>query len=67
MTLVPIAKTPTEVLPLAEKDDAAQSLFWQLQRKLEFTRETTAALNDVYENDAALQQLGLAIPPELRD
>lgn len=65
MTLVPTAPSAVEILPI--EDEGAASLFWQLQRKLEFTRATTAALNDIYEADAALQQLGLAIPPELRD
>lgn len=57
--------TAQEQLPL--EDEAAQGLFWQLQRKLEYTRQTTAALNDYYESDQTLEQLGLAIPPELRD
>jgi hypothetical protein len=64
VTLVTTTPTP-EILPIEEPEEA--SLFWQLQRKLEFTRATTAALNDYYEGDQALVQLGLAIPPELRD
>jgi hypothetical protein len=57
--------TVQQPLPIEDEDD--QGLFWALQRKLEFTRATTVLLNDYYEGDQALEQLGLAIPPELRD
>lgn len=66
MTLV-VQPPKGQGLELPVEDDEAVSLFWQLQRKLEFTRATTALLNDYYEADQTLVQLGLAIPPELRD
>jgi hypothetical protein len=50
-------------LPL--NDDAA-SQFEQLRRLLNVARPDVERLNDYYEGEQRLEQLGLAIPPELR-
>lgn len=56
--------TAIEQLPIEDEDSRA--LFYRLRQKLDFTRQPTALLNDYYEGDQQLVQLGLAIPPELR-
>jgi hypothetical protein len=60
-------ETANEPLPLLAGDaEDGAGLFWRLQQQLEMTRGQTIALNDYYEGDQALVQLGLAIPPELQ-
>lgn len=51
-----------ESMPL---DDDAARLFWRLQRMIELGRPDVVRLNDYYEGEQRLVQLGLAIPPEL--
>lgn len=50
-------------LPL---DDASTAVFHRLRNLLSIARADVERLNDYYEGDALVKQLGLAIPPELR-
>jgi hypothetical protein len=50
-------------LPL---DDDAATTFQQLRNLLSASRPDVERLNDFYEGEQRLEQLGLAIPPELR-
>jgi hypothetical protein len=53
----------SENLPLVPADAA---VFWRLYRQLEVSKAGITLLNDYYEGDQLLVQLGLAIPPELQ-